>query len=245
MSRATCAILALLMTAAVPAGASQTARISIIIDDLGYQLAAGERVIGLPGPVACAILPGTPGARRLAEQAHEQGKEVLLHLPMQAVDAGAPMSPGSLTLDMTHTAFSRAVIDAVASVPFVTGVNNHQGSLVTRHPGHMRWLMETIREQGLDFFVDSFTTHRSVALKLASETGVAALKRDVFLDANPDPAQIRLEFERLKDIARREGHAIGIGHPYPATLALLEELLPDLERDGIVLVPVRELLPLR
>ena len=34
-------------------------RIAIIIDDLGYQLDAGRRAIDLPGPVVCAILPGT------------------------------------------------------------------------------------------------------------------------------------------------------------------------------------------
>ena len=61
--------------------ANVTPRISIIIDDLGYRLDDGRRAIELPGPVAYAILPETPGTQRLAEFAKERGKEVLLHLP--------------------------------------------------------------------------------------------------------------------------------------------------------------------
>ena len=236
---------ALLLVCAVPAVASQEPHVSIIIDDLGYRLDAGRRAIALPGPVACAILPGAPRSRHLARYAHERGKEVLLHLPMQAMDDmddQVPASPGSLSIDMSRQALARAFADAMQSVPHAVGVNNHRGSLVTRHPGHMHWLMQTIREQRLEFFVDSYTTHKSVALKLAAENGVAALKRDVFLDTDPDPAEIRRQFERLKTLARRNGAAVAIGHPYPATLEALEQLLPSLGDEGIRLVPVRELL---
>ncbi len=236
---------ALLLVCAVPAVASQEPHVSIIIDDLGYRLDAGRRAIALPGPVACAILPGAPRSRHLARYAHERGKEVLLHLPMQAMDDmddQVPASPGSLSIDMSRQALARAFADAMQSVPHAVGVNNHRGSLVTRHPGHMHWLMQTIREQRLEFFVDSYTTHKSVALKLAAENGVAALKRDVFLDTDPDPAEIRRQFERLKTLARRNGAAVAIGHPYPTTLEALEQLLPSLGDEGIRLVPVRELL---
>ena len=61
-------------------------RIAIIIDDLGYQLAAGRRALGLPGPIAFAVLPDTPYGRRLARLANDAGKEVLLHLPLEAAN---------------------------------------------------------------------------------------------------------------------------------------------------------------
>lgn len=59
-------------------------RIAIIIDDLGYGRAAGERAIALPGAVTFAVLPDAPHAKTLASLAHENGKGVLLHLPLQA-----------------------------------------------------------------------------------------------------------------------------------------------------------------
>jgi polysaccharide deacetylase 2 family uncharacterized protein YibQ len=129
----------------------------------------------------------------------------------------------------------------MAAVPFAIGVNGHRGSLLTRHPGHMRWLMEEIDARGM-LFVDSYTTPRSVALDMALEAGVPATRRDVFLDTDPAPESIDREFERLKALARRHGSAVAIGHPYPATLTFLERRLPMLAAQGFRLVGIRELL---
>ena len=217
-------------------------RIAIIIDDLGYQLEVGQRVIDLPGPVVCAILPGTPRARQLALGAHDNGKEVLLHLPLQAIEHHGPSEPGGITLDMSRARVSTVFAAAIDSVPFAAGVNSHRGSLLTRHPGHMRWLMEDIRARDGLFFVDSYTTHESIALRIAAETGVAALKRDVFLDTDPAPEAIERELERLKTMASQRGHAVAIAHPYTTTLEILERELPRLRAAGFEIVPVSELL---
>ena len=112
-------------------------RIAIIIDDLGYKKHAGERAINLPGPIAFAILPDTPRAAYLAEAAHAGGKEVLLHLPLQAAQDHDGEEPGSLMLDMSKEAFGRAFVAGIDSIPHAIGVNSHRGSLLTRHPGHM------------------------------------------------------------------------------------------------------------
>ena len=241
--------LSALILLALPAAAEQVTlpRVAVIIDDLGYALAAGERAINLPGPVACAILPGTPRAIRLAEQAHASGKEVLLHLPLQAendYDLGDAAEPGSLHLDMSQAEFAHTFIEDIEAVPHVIGVNSHRGSLLTRHPGHMNWLMEEIRDRGDLFFVDSYTTAASVALQLALETGVPAAKRDVFLDPDQSPETVAREFARLKKLAQQNGFALGIGHPYPATLAFLEKELPKLRNEGFELISISELIAL-
>lgn len=232
----------LAMMLAAQVSAEPTARIAIIIDDLGYQLEAGRRAIQLPGPVGYAVLPGTPRGRQLAETAHRDGKEVLLHLPLQAVGQNGPEEPGSITLDMSREMFRSTFAAALASVPFAIGVNSHRGSLLTRHPGHMRWLMEEIGDRQDLFFIDSYTTHESVALQVANEMQVAAIKRDVFLDSENTPDAIAREFERLKSLAREHGSAVAIGHPYPATLEFLERELPGLGDEGFELVAISTIL---
>ena len=222
----------------------QRPRIAIIIDDLGYELAAGERAIALPGPLTYAILPGTPRAGHLAEKAHVAGKDVLLHLPLQPTSGEAKVDPGSLLLDMSKREFVDTFRQNLAGVPHAVGVNNHRGSLVTRHPGHMSWLMDEISDSRALFFVDSFTTADSVALQIALEKGVPAVKRDVFLDPDPDPATLHREFARLKALADKQGFAVGIGHPYPTTLDFLEIALEQLQVDGYELVAVRSLVDL-
>ena len=224
--------------------AQSAPRIAIIIDDLGYHLAAGHRAVALPGPVACAILPDTPGSVRLAQAAWQSGKEVLVHLPMQSMHRHGAMEPGSITLDTTRQGLADTFANALATVPFAVGINGHRGSLLTQHPGHMSWLMEEILMAGGLYFVDSYTTHRSVALRMAAEKGVPSIKRDVFLDSDPAPEMVAREFERLKYLARQRGLAVAIGHPYPETLAFLERAIPGLVEEGIELVPLSELIHL-
>lgn len=219
-------------------------RIAIIIDDLGYQKAAGERAIGLPGPIAYAILPNTPRDAYLARFAHAKGKEVLLHLPLQAVQDRSAVGD-SLLLDMTRQQFLQAFANSIEAVPHVVGVNSHRGSLLTRHPGHMGWLMEEILDRGDLFFVDSYTTAESVALRVANESGVPALRRDVFLDPDPEPETLVREFARLKKLARQQGFAVGIGHPYAGTLEFLERALPSLAEEGFDLVSISDLVASR
>ncbi len=220
-------------------------RIAIIIDDLGYGLAAGERALQLPGPVAYAVLPVTPRGKVLAETAHASGKEVLLHLPLQSVTQQAGDEPGGLLLDMSRGQFASTFAEDFESVPHVVGINSHRGSLLTRHPGHMAWLMEEIRLRGDLFFVDSYTTHASVALEMAHEAGVPAVRRDVFLDPDHAPGTPEREFRRLKKLAKQRGFAVGIGHPYPATLTMLEGELPKLAGEGIELVRISTYISLR
>ena len=220
-------------------------KVAIIIDDLGNQRGRGLKVLALPGPVAMAFLPHTPFAEELAIRAHDSGKEVLLHLPMQAVQVERSPGPGAVTLDHTRHQFARIIAESLESVPHVSGVNNHMGSLLTRHPGHMAWLMEELKRREEFFFIDSYTTHLSVALQVARELNVPAMKRDVFLDRVVTDAALAREMERLKTLAREQGFAIGIGHPYRETLDFLSRELPLLQERGFRLVPVKALLPYR
>lgn len=229
---------------ALGSAAHSTPRIAIIIDDMGYQRAAGERALALPGRVSYAFLPDAPWAATLARSAHSQGKDVLLHLPLQSASEERSAEPGVADLDTTHGEFRQLFDEHFGSVPHVVGVNTHQGSLLTRHPGHMRWLMDEIVARGDLFFVDSYTTKHSVALRIATESGVPSVKRDVFLDHDGQAETLASEFERLKHIATKQGYAVGIGHPYRGTLEFLERALSTLHQDGFELVPISEVIAL-
>jgi polysaccharide deacetylase 2 family uncharacterized protein YibQ len=215
--------------------------IAIIIDDVGENFQHGRRAIDLPGPLAYSFLPYMDYVQPLAVMAHQHHKEVMLHLPMQAVD-GRDIGPGGLTLDMTENELIRTVAADLQAVPYVEGINNHMGSLLTQNPGTMSWLMHAITNHGNLFFVDSRTTEMTVAQQVANENSVPNLRRDVFLDDDLTSRAIAHQFRRLLAVARRQGWALAIGHPHPATLAYLEKRLPRLTRDGVDLVPVSYLI---
>lgn len=241
------AVLALLsLSAAAQEGTAQTPLpvIAIIIDDLGDRLAEGLRAAALPGQVTCAILPQTTYSRRLAEAAHAAGKEVMLHQPMQST-TDRPLGPGGIDLSMDRVRMVQTLQANLESVPYARGINNHMGSLLTRFPGQMTWFMEAMHQQGSLYFIDSATTALTVAGRIAAEQAVPNARRNVFLDNNRDESAILRQFARLIDRARRKGVAIGISHPHPESLAVLEKVLPRLSEFGVRLLPVSELINYR
>ena len=221
----------------------QPPAIALIIDDLGSQIAKGKRAIGLPGPVACSFLPGGKHTAELARLAHRNEKEVMLHLPMQALGQSLTRQHhGELTTDMPREDFLDTLARDIAAVPHASGVNNHRGSLLTQQTGNMGWLMQALHDHGELFFIDSRTTRETIAQDMALAYGVPSASRNVFLDNDPSPDAVRAQFRELLDRARRDGTALAIGHPHPVTLNILAEELPRLEQQGVLLLSVSELI---
>ena len=217
-----------------------TAFIAIIIDDLGYKLQQDQRAINLPGQVTFAFLPQTPHVRTLAETANAQGNEIMLHLPMQSVEP-IFLGPGALTQTMSREEFKISLLKSILSIPHVKGINNHMGSLITSQKEPMNWLMEEIARTRL-FFVDSRTTVETLAEQTANQYQIANTRRNVFLDHERNRPAIEFQFDQLIQLARKNGSAVAIGHPYAETLDVLEEKIPQLKAAGIRLIPVSELI---
>lgn len=212
------------------------ATISIVIDDLGYNRKGMENALALPNEVALAILPHTPFALKTAAAANLSKRSILLHAPMENKKA-LSLGPGGLYSNMTQEEFKKILREDINAVPGVIGVNNHMGSLLTQKSPQMKWVMEVIEPKKL-FFLDSLTTPNSVAQKIAQEHGLKTATRDVFLDNVPTEKAISKQFERLLLIARKNGSAIAIGHPYSETMLFLSKRLSELQNNGVVLVPI-------
>jgi len=216
------------------------ARLAIIIDDIGYNKIQSERAARLSGAFTLSILPFTPHGVSSAQLAHRQGKELMLHLPMSTIN-NMPMGKGGLVSGMEKGTFLATVRQDLESLPYIQGVNNHMGSRLTQEAEPMQWLMEELRPRGL-YFVDSRTSAQTKALDIATQYQVPSLKRDVFLDDLNETKAIEYQLNRAIQFARQRGSAVAIGHPYPATLAVLERIQPVLAERGITLVHVSHLL---
>jgi len=214
---------------------------SIIIDDVGNNFDYGQDVVTLPAALTIAILPNTAYARELARLAAKNQKEVMLHLPMQSVEHHEH-TPGALDLHMTRAEFNKQLMLDLNAVPYIRGVNNHMGSLLTRHPGHMTWLMDELSRRGNLYFVDSKTSSKSIADKIAIEHNIPNLSRDFFLDADDDIDSIGKQFASFIKKINRRGYALAIAHPYPKTIQFLHDHLHELAEQGISLIPVSHLI---
>jgi polysaccharide deacetylase 2 family uncharacterized protein YibQ len=212
--------------------------IAVVIDDLGMDVKQAREVLALPGKVTLAVMPGLPQSRQVADLATQNNRDVLIHLPMEYRGKNGKPAPGMLRSDMTPMEFLTTVSDDVESVPGAVGINNHEGSSLTENKEAMKFLMAELKARNL-MFLDSFTSPKSVAYATAKEFGLRSARRDVFLDNNSDdPASIRTQLDELVEVARKNGKAIGIGHPHPATISELRKWLAEADGQGVKIVPI-------
>jgi polysaccharide deacetylase 2 family uncharacterized protein YibQ len=209
-------------------------RLAIVIDDLGNDRAQADSLFRLAYPLTISVLPHELNSGEIAEEAHRRGYQVMLHLPM-ASNAGDLDEPVELHPGMASAEVDKTFAAMLDTVPYAAGVNNHEGSLGTADQSLMDELMPLLRQHNL-FFVDSRTTAATVAETAAHAAGVAAARRNVFLDDKQSAPAIRKQFELAIRDAREKGSALAIGHPHPETLVVLNEMLPEAERRGVRLV---------
>lgn len=226
----------LFFAAFVAAIAPATAgKLAIVIDDFGYRPQTENQVIALPPAISVAVLPNAPHAREMATKAHNSGHEVLIHLPMAPLSK-QPLEKDTLRPEMSSDEIERIIREAVSKVPYAVGLNNHMGSAMTSSLFGMQKVMQALGRYDL-YFLDSMTIGNSQSMRAAAGSGVKVIKRKVFLDDTQNDADIRAQFNRAVALARRNGSAIAIGHPHPATVRVLQQMVYNLPSDITLVRP--------
>jgi polysaccharide deacetylase 2 family uncharacterized protein YibQ len=217
-------------------------KVAIVIDDLGVDNQIAQEILHWDVPLTFSILPFTPYSKSLAQEAHQQGKEVILHLPMEPHDyPKARPGEGVLLHEMDEEKLRRQLSKDIEAVPYIKGVSNHMGSRLMEDPEKLRIILKELKRKGL-FFLDSRTTPQTAGLETAKSMGLKATERSLFLDHSKDPEDIKQQLEKLAQLSLSQGRAIGIGHPHPATLQSIKEMIPRMKEKGIEIVPLSTLM---
>ncbi|WP_392561390.1 divergent polysaccharide deacetylase family protein [Orbus sturtevantii] len=214
------------------------AKLALVIDDFGYRERNEEQVILLSPQITVAVLPNAPNRTNIATFAHQNGNDVMIHLPMAPLSK-QPLEINTLTPSMSEDEIHYIVSQAVKNVPYAIGINNHMGSLMTSDAVGMENVMKSLSHYSL-FFLDSKTIATSKAIIAAKKYRVSTVVRDVFLDDLQNEAAIAHQFDLAIKHAQKYGSAVAIGHPYNATVRVLKEKLAQLPVD-IELVKVSTL----
>ncbi len=207
------------------------AQIAIVIDDIGNQKKLAEEIMDLDLNLSFSILPYRPFSKILARKAVNMGRDVILHLPMEPLDHKWNPGKGALWLSMSRAAILNTLTGDLAQVPMAAGVNNHMGSAFTENKAAMGIFLTDLRQHKGLFWLDSMTSPRSVGVAIAKGMGIVSARRDVFLDNIQKSAAIIKQLDKLVNLARRQGHAIGIAHPHPETLKALRRYQDTLRQE--------------
>ncbi|MDC2826055.1 divergent polysaccharide deacetylase family protein [Rodentibacter pneumotropicus] len=204
-------------------------KLAIVIDDIGYHPKEDAAIFAMPREISVAIIPSSPYAQARNQEAKKQGRDILIHMPMQPISQ-TKIEEGGLHLGMLAEQVINRVQKAKNIVSHAIGMNNHMGSAATADTPLMTHLMNALRTQHL-FFLDSRTIGRSVAGKIAKEQGVRSLDRHIFLDDSNEFVDVQRQFQTAIQYARKHGTAIAIGHPRKNTIAVLQQNLRHLPSD--------------
>jgi len=213
--------------------------IAICIDDMGGDAAGTAQAMALPRDVTLAFLPYAAATPALALQSKEMGHEVLAHVPMEPI---GPSDPGPKALRIGATDNMDRLAWALARVPGLSGINNHEGSKFSGDAASLVPVVQMLSERRL-FFFDSRTIGRSQIVRVSHQHGVESAGRDVFLDNVLTDAAVKARLNELADKAKKSGIAIAIGHPHGVTLRVLAAWLAG--DHGVRLVPVSEAIRLK
>ena len=219
-----------------------TPQVAIILDDVGKDPHVVNKLLALPYPITFSVIPRSTYACEISEDIWASGKEVMLHMPMEADKSELIVSYNvKLTLKMSARQIENELENAIEEVKFVSGVNNHMGSAFTRDKESMTSVFQFLAKNKL-YFIDSKTNSKNPTKRLASEFNVKFAARDIFLDIDPEPEAIREQFYKLIEVAKQKGKAVAIGHiQRPTTIIVLQEMLPKIEEAGVKLVFASEL----
>ncbi len=214
-------------------------KIAIVLDDWGYNLNNLPALENIKAHLTLSILPNLSHSREVAEEAHSRGFEIILHLPMEPRE-NYRLEKDTIMTSMDGITIRNIIEQDLINVPYVKGVSNHMGSKATSDTKTMTVVLSELKKRHL-YFLDSFVSSGTVCADIARKIRVPFIKRDVFLDNQPQPAYIKGQINQLKSRARRFGYAVGIGHDRKNTLEVLREVIPQLEKEGYRFVFVSEL----
>jgi uncharacterized protein len=215
-------------------------KLALVLDDFGYSNKNFDVLTSIDVPLTLAVLPGIRYSNEACAVVVHSNMEVILHLPMEPMRENAPIEKDTILVDMDDAAIKSILEKSLNSVPGARGVSNHMGSKATGDARVMKVVFGELKRRDM-FFLDSMTTPDSVCAAIASEMDVPYVKRDIFIDNVQEEAAIIKQIGKALKIARAKGEAVAIGHDRKITVEALKLIVPYIQKRGIELVALSEL----
>ncbi|MBL4603289.1 MAG: divergent polysaccharide deacetylase family protein [Emcibacteraceae bacterium] len=219
----------------VPAG---NVKVILVIDDLGIVKNTTQQMIDMDAPLTLSFLPYASDISSQVNDAYAKGHDILVHIPMEPKGKADP-GPHALLSSTSPRVQMDSIHYNLGQFSNYIGINNHMGSLFTEDEVAVDRLLKVVKEKGL-LVLDSKTTSGSLLEQMAAENNIPVTNRDIFLDNEQDINYIMGQLKALENVAKRQGTALAIGHPYPQTVAALKLWIPTLAAKGITIVPISQ-----
>ena len=204
-------------------------KLVIIIDDV-VSKTQKDKILNIGYPITMAFLPPN-GVQKESAIIAQNLPFHMIHFPMQASKNFKNIEVNTLNISDSYETIEARVKQLRVLYPNATYTNNHTGSVFTENYEAMDKLFRALKKYNF-IFVDSKTTPNSVAKELSIKYQMPYIVRDTFLDNERSFTAIQNQLKDAVRVAKKQGFAIAIGHPYEVTFQVLKEskhLLNDVE----------------
>jgi polysaccharide deacetylase 2 family uncharacterized protein YibQ len=215
-------------------------KIAIIVRGLGLSSAAAETAVNqLPASVSLSFTPyARDRAKAWAAEARRNGHEVLVDLPMEPANYPATdPGPQAIMTEVDARENLQRLEWLLGQVDREVGAVAQMGSAVLADRQVAEPVLQALKDRGL-MFVDNGTLADSAAREIARRLGLPFAVNDRTLDGGQVSRRaIEARLVEAERLAREQGLAVVMAHPYPVSLELLVGWTEELEARGFVLVP--------
>ena len=193
-------------------------KLAIIMDDISTNAQVRE-LKKLSIKVTPSIFPPEKEHPKTAELAKEFSV-YMVHLPLQALNYTNEKANTLRTGDSKEK-ISQRIKDIKNDFKGVKYINNHTGSGFTSDFKSTLALLDELKNSEI-YFIDSLTTNKSTVLDASKKLGLKYAYRDVFLDNEQNVSKILKMINKAVAVAKKDGVAIAICHPYKSTFEALK-----------------------
>lgn len=214
-------------------------KISIVVTNLGLNRRSTELALTLPAQCALGFLPYTQSLKPLLHKAQGKGHEVYLYLPLQT--SKALDNPGKYALMNNLTPEENEVrLNVILnSQSRYDGVYSSYKEVFTDDMRASPVIFDQLDNKNLIFILGKGLA-RGVPGHISSHDNV--IPTNIIIDEEPDKDSIRNQLEELIRVAKTDGIALGYAQGFTLTIEMIRDWIPMLNKKGIQLVPVSELL---
>jgi polysaccharide deacetylase 2 family uncharacterized protein YibQ len=216
--------------------------IAVLVKGLGMSASTTEQALNIKEDVTLGFSPYSPYLNDWVKNALDKGRDVMLHLPMEAGDFGThDPGPYSLLVRLPMEDNLRRLSVVLSRTVRYAGVYTDQDERFTSVLGSAAPILQELKKRDIDL-VYGGGYERYSFIQLAEKMGYPIVAADVHVNSVADRDKALAQFDDAVASAQEKGYAVVMTSPYPVTIRLLEQWINGLSPEKAKIVPVSYLL---
>jgi len=215
------------------------ARIALVLTGIGLNTSRSTAAFAsLPSEVSVAISPYARTPQAWVDQAFDQGRDVLLMVPMEpnsfpTIDPG----PDTLLRDAPTAQNIQKLHTVMGKMRGYSGLINDTGSRFTASEVALGPILDDVAKRGL-MVVDARASAYTVLASQAKKRGIPVAVNTRFVDNSLRPEDIDRQLRDLERTAMTVGSAVGLIRDFPVTQERVQAWQAALDETQFILTPI-------